>query len=297
MRKGKRQNQDLNHCGLALSMCHNTELSLSGPLSLSNEELVNIGAFGSGCFEGLLRPIWSLLPEAIIMRKGERWKESARWRASISRGQIPPRPVPYSCFCFQPWHTIPQHPGHPGEVPGTLRPFSGAGNYEAVATNWALANKRHNSVLGKAVAPSEQWTAQQAADAGLAGRLARGHSVLQKTSGQKPDMAPSRAPTTSRAPQHSWALGIATRNSARPHSGYGGMCNNTSFFSTFCGFQIFFNIQGARGRIRQCHPLSELSSVSPYRAVFLPKHRIILEAWHSFPDHILLLIFSFNSDP
>lgn len=53
-------------------------------------EEANTGAYGSGFFEGILRLCWALLSEAIITRKGEGWKESARhgWRAGISRDQI-----------------------------------------------------------------------------------------------------------------------------------------------------------------------------------------------------------------
>lgn len=72
-------------------MCHNKASTLWSFEPQQYGEEVHIGVFWSRCFEGLLRPNWSLLPEDIITRKGEGWKECPRhgWRGGISRDQFP----------------------------------------------------------------------------------------------------------------------------------------------------------------------------------------------------------------
>ena len=57
-----------------------------------------------------------------------------------------------------------QHPGPPGEVPGTLRAVSGSGGHAAVAASWAPEDKTHDPALGRVAAPSDPLDSSAAAD-------------------------------------------------------------------------------------------------------------------------------------
>lgn len=78
MRKSKWQSQGLtpqpgSRAGATTQSWRVSALCFSASLQCGQE--ANRGAFGSGYLEGLLRPNCSLLPEALIMRKGVGWEE------------------------------------------------------------------------------------------------------------------------------------------------------------------------------------------------------------------------------
>lgn len=227
------------------------------------------GAFESRCFDRLLRPSWSLLPEAINMRKGEGWKDSARhgWKAGISRGQILPRPVSHPCPCYHPWHALSQHPGNPGEVPGSLRPVVGTRSHGSVTTGWALKNKTHNPALGKAVPPvnssypSMSPAHTQQAAYPRTSPPSQSWKAHEGTPSPVKDFWPKVRHGTSRAPTTPSVL----MSSGHCHQEFSTgpirtivECEYKSLFSpTCCDFQTFFNLPRSWGRMSECHLPSE----------------------------------------
>lgn len=126
-------------------------------------EEANAGAFGSGCFEGLLRPKLEL----IVVRRGgdgSHLPDMVVEPASIEVGSRPCQcpSLPVLPALTQP----PQYPGRPGEVPGSLRPVSGAGSHAAVAASWGTRGiTQHRSTWQPPV------TAASSADCGPKSRL------------------------------------------------------------------------------------------------------------------------------